>query len=142
VARQSSSAELRIVAAIAGSLLSAPAPGLLVERMDALGIDFGVVYPTRCLAANSLPTEAELRRAACRACNTPRLSSTVGHRRRCPSTLTRSAWTIPSTTTRCGRGGWTCVWRSPIQTEQLRQLIAARGYPALQAKTDEAIAAL
>src|SRR5205814_8162382 len=44
-------------------------PGLMVERMDELGIDFSVICPTRCLAANSLPEE-ELRRALCRAYNT------------------------------------------------------------------------
>ena len=48
---------------------SAMLPGLMVERMDELGIDFGVIYPTRCLAANSL-AEDELRRALCRAYNT------------------------------------------------------------------------
>ena len=32
---------------------SAMLPALLVERMGELGIDYGVVYPTRCLAATS-----------------------------------------------------------------------------------------
>src|SRR5947209_3514783 len=43
-------------------------PGLLVERMDDLGIDFSVLYPTRCLGANTIQ-EAELRRALCRTYN-------------------------------------------------------------------------
>ena len=43
-------------------------PGLLVERMDEMGIDYAVVYPTRCLGANSVQQE-DLRRALCRAYN-------------------------------------------------------------------------
>jgi predicted TIM-barrel fold metal-dependent hydrolase len=43
-------------------------PGLLVDRMDELGIDFAVIYPTRCLAGNTIQ-EAELRRVVCRAYN-------------------------------------------------------------------------
>ena len=48
---------------------SAMLPALLVERMAELGIDYGVVYPTRCLGANNIP-RAELRQAVCRAYNT------------------------------------------------------------------------
>ena len=44
-------------------------PALLVERMAELGIDYGVIYPTRCLGANSV-AEDELRQAVCRAYNT------------------------------------------------------------------------
>ena len=43
-------------------------PGLLAERMEELGIDYGVIYPTRCLAANTMARE-DLRRALCRAYN-------------------------------------------------------------------------
>jgi predicted TIM-barrel fold metal-dependent hydrolase len=48
---------------------SAMLPALLVERMGELGIDFGVVYPTRCLGANNIPRD-DLRQAVCRAYNT------------------------------------------------------------------------
>ncbi|MBV8084873.1 MAG: amidohydrolase family protein, partial [Chloroflexi bacterium] len=47
---------------------SAMLPGLLAERMDDMGIDFAVLYPTRCLGANSIQ-EPELRQAMCRAYN-------------------------------------------------------------------------
>ncbi len=47
---------------------SAMLPGLLSERMDELGIDFSVIYPTRCLGANTM-SQADLRRALCRAYN-------------------------------------------------------------------------
>ena len=48
---------------------SAMLPALLVERMGDLGIDYGVVYPTRCLGANNI-ARTELRQAVCRAYNT------------------------------------------------------------------------
>jgi predicted TIM-barrel fold metal-dependent hydrolase len=60
---------------------TAMVPGLMVERMDELGIDFGVVYPTRCLAANSLPQD-DLRRALCRAYNTMVADVFAPHARR------------------------------------------------------------
>jgi predicted TIM-barrel fold metal-dependent hydrolase len=43
-------------------------PGYLVERMDELGLDFAIIYPTRCLTGNSLPQE-DMRRVVCRAYN-------------------------------------------------------------------------
>jgi predicted TIM-barrel fold metal-dependent hydrolase len=43
-------------------------PGLLVERMDELGIDYGVIYPTRCLGGNTIQQE-EMRRVVCRGYN-------------------------------------------------------------------------
>ena len=43
-------------------------PGLLVERMDELGLDYAVIYPTRCLGGNTIQ-EAELRQVVCRAYN-------------------------------------------------------------------------
>ena len=48
---------------------SAMLPALLVERMADLGIDYGVIYPTRCLGANSI-AEDEMRQVVCRAYNT------------------------------------------------------------------------
>jgi predicted TIM-barrel fold metal-dependent hydrolase len=48
---------------------SAMLPALLVERMGELGIDYGVVYPTRCLGANNIAQD-ELRQAVCRGYNT------------------------------------------------------------------------
>src|SRR5439155_15391951 len=48
---------------------SASLPGLLHRRMDELGIDFAVLYPTQGLAILLQP-DAELRRVACRALNT------------------------------------------------------------------------
>ena len=48
---------------------SAMLPGLLVERMGELGIDYGVVYPTRCLGGNNIAQD-DLRQAVCRAYNT------------------------------------------------------------------------
>ena len=47
---------------------SAMLPGLLVDRMDAMGVDYAVMYPTRCLGANNMPQE-DMRRALCRAYN-------------------------------------------------------------------------
>lgn len=43
-------------------------PGLLESRMDELGLDYAIIYPTRCLTGNSLPQE-DMRRAVCRAYN-------------------------------------------------------------------------
>jgi predicted TIM-barrel fold metal-dependent hydrolase len=48
---------------------SAMLPALLVERMGELGIDYGVVYPTRCLGANNIAQD-DMRQAVCRAYNT------------------------------------------------------------------------
>jgi predicted TIM-barrel fold metal-dependent hydrolase len=59
---------------------SAMLPALLVERMGELGIDYGVVYPTRCLGANNIPN-AELRQAVCRAYNTMVADVFAEHRR-------------------------------------------------------------
>ncbi|MFN0091624.1 MAG: amidohydrolase family protein [Acidimicrobiales bacterium] len=44
-------------------------PGLLYERLDELGIDFSVLYPTHGLAVVQLPDPA-MRQATCRAFNT------------------------------------------------------------------------
>lgn len=43
-------------------------PALLVERMDELGLDFAVIYPTRCLNGNTIQ-QAEMRQVVCRAYN-------------------------------------------------------------------------
>lgn len=43
-------------------------PALLVERLEEIGLDFCVLYPTRFLGANSIVHE-DLRRAVCRAYN-------------------------------------------------------------------------
>jgi predicted TIM-barrel fold metal-dependent hydrolase len=43
-------------------------PGLFVDRMSDLGIDYGVIYPTRYLLASHV-VEDDLRRAMCRAYN-------------------------------------------------------------------------
>jgi predicted TIM-barrel fold metal-dependent hydrolase len=43
-------------------------PGLLVDRMDELGIDYAIIYPTHCLTGNSIQQE-DMRRAVCRAYN-------------------------------------------------------------------------
>ncbi|MDH4148201.1 MAG: amidohydrolase family protein [Acidimicrobiia bacterium] len=43
-------------------------PAFLYERLDELGIDFSVLYPTHGLALPALP-DAEMRRATCRAFN-------------------------------------------------------------------------
>ena len=43
-------------------------PGYLVERMEEIGLDFAIIYPTRCLTGNSLPQE-DMRRVVCRAYN-------------------------------------------------------------------------
>jgi predicted TIM-barrel fold metal-dependent hydrolase len=43
-------------------------PGYLVERMDDLGMDYSIIYPTRCLTGNSIPQE-DMRRVVCRAYN-------------------------------------------------------------------------
>ncbi len=48
---------------------SAMLPGLMASRMDELGLDFCVMYPTRCLGANNI-AQADLRQAVCRAYNT------------------------------------------------------------------------
>jgi predicted TIM-barrel fold metal-dependent hydrolase len=47
---------------------TAQLPRLLYERLDDLGIDFAVLYPSRTLTTTALK-DAELRRAACRALN-------------------------------------------------------------------------
>jgi predicted TIM-barrel fold metal-dependent hydrolase len=47
---------------------TATLPGLLYERLDELGIDFAVLYPTLGLAAMAIDDD-ELRRALARACN-------------------------------------------------------------------------
>ena len=49
--------------------VTASIPRLLYERLDELGIDFSVVYPTRSVWVERIPDE-ELRRVACRATNT------------------------------------------------------------------------
>ena len=43
-------------------------PRLLYERLDELGIDFAVLYPSRGLTTTAIP-DAELRQVACRALN-------------------------------------------------------------------------
>ncbi len=43
-------------------------PGLLTERMDDLGLDFAIIYPTRCLGANNIQQD-EMRQVVCRAYN-------------------------------------------------------------------------
>jgi predicted TIM-barrel fold metal-dependent hydrolase len=43
-------------------------PALQEERMDELGIDYSIIYPTRLLTGNSIPQD-ETRRAVCRAYN-------------------------------------------------------------------------
>ncbi|MBY0401854.1 hypothetical protein K2X89_16295, partial [Myxococcota bacterium] len=60
---------------------TATMPGLLESRMDELGIDFGVVYPTLALGFPSIQND-ELRLAACRAINAYRAELYAGHRRR------------------------------------------------------------
>jgi predicted TIM-barrel fold metal-dependent hydrolase len=47
---------------------TATLPSLLYERMDEIGLDFAVLYPSVTLLAPDYPDE-ELRRAACRAAN-------------------------------------------------------------------------
>jgi predicted TIM-barrel fold metal-dependent hydrolase len=59
---------------------SAMLPALLVERMGDLGIDFGVVYPTRCLGGNNIAQD-DLRQAVCRAYNTMVADVFHGHAR-------------------------------------------------------------
>jgi predicted TIM-barrel fold metal-dependent hydrolase len=44
-------------------------PGLLIERLGELGIDFAVLYPSEGLAANRIEGDDDLRRIACRAVN-------------------------------------------------------------------------
>ena len=44
-------------------------PKLLYERMDELGIDFGVIYPTGGALFAPFLRDDEIRRAACRAFN-------------------------------------------------------------------------
>ena len=44
-------------------------PGLLYERLDDMGIDFAIMYPTSCIGVVSIRDE-EVRRGACRAFNT------------------------------------------------------------------------
>lgn len=44
-------------------------PGLLYERLDELGIDFGLIYPSIGLGLHRIP-DREVRRATCRAFNT------------------------------------------------------------------------
>ncbi len=48
---------------------TAAAPRLLAQRLDELGTDFAVLYPSQGLAAAAID-DAELRRVACRAYNT------------------------------------------------------------------------
>ena len=43
-------------------------PDLLYHRMDELGIDYSIIYPTRLLTGNSIPQE-DTRKAVCRAYN-------------------------------------------------------------------------
>lgn len=43
-------------------------PALQEKRMDELGIDYSIIYPTRLLTGNSIPQD-ETRRAVCRAYN-------------------------------------------------------------------------
>jgi predicted TIM-barrel fold metal-dependent hydrolase len=43
-------------------------PGLLTERMDELGMDYAIIYPTRCLGVNGIQQD-EMRRVMCRAYN-------------------------------------------------------------------------
>ena len=50
-------------------LATAMMPRLLYERLDELGIDFSVLYPTAGLGMHHLP-DAEMRQATCRAYNT------------------------------------------------------------------------
>jgi predicted TIM-barrel fold metal-dependent hydrolase len=49
-------------------IASCTAPGLLAHRMEALGLDFAILYPSLGLALATLP-EAELRRVGVRALN-------------------------------------------------------------------------
>ncbi|MFO0691578.1 MAG: amidohydrolase family protein [Myxococcota bacterium] len=60
---------------------TATIPGLLESRMDELGIDFGVVYPTLALGFPSIQND-ELRLAACRALNAYHADLYAEHRRR------------------------------------------------------------
>ncbi|MEZ4333780.1 MAG: amidohydrolase family protein [Myxococcota bacterium] len=60
---------------------TATVPGLLESRMDELGIDFGVVYPTLALGFPSIQND-ELRLAACRAINAYHADLYAEHRRR------------------------------------------------------------
>ena len=50
-------------------IASVTAPGLLAKRLDELGVDFAVLYPSLGLAITTLPDE-ELRRGVSRALNT------------------------------------------------------------------------
>jgi predicted TIM-barrel fold metal-dependent hydrolase len=56
-------------------------PGLMAARMDELGLDYGIVYPTRCLGANTIAQD-DLRQALCRAYNTMVADVFADHRAR------------------------------------------------------------
>ena len=49
---------------------TASLPRLLYERMDELGLDFTVLYPSNTMSFMSLPDAGELRQVLCRAANT------------------------------------------------------------------------
>jgi len=60
---------------------TATLPRLLESRLDELGIDFTVIYPTLCLGFPSIQND-ELRPAACRALNTYHAELYAEHHRR------------------------------------------------------------
>src|SRR5207253_486241 len=85
-------------------------PRLMYERLDDLGIDFSVVYPTAGLSYHRMQ-DTRLRRAICRtASSRPPSSPCTRPTRRsrrssspCGSSATRSSWSADSCAARCRR---------------------------------------
>ncbi len=65
----------------ADDLAAAVVPDLLAARLDELGFDYVVLYPSAGLSQVTLPHD-ELRRIACRACNVMNAELTAAHRDR------------------------------------------------------------
>ncbi len=61
---------------VADDLATVMAPKLLAERMDEIGLDFTVLYPTLGLGLPTIPDD-DLRRLACRALNTMNAEATA-----------------------------------------------------------------
>ena len=70
----------------ARDLATVMAPRLLAERLDEIGLDYAILYPTLGLALPTIPDD-EMRRLACRAVNTMNAELT----RACSDRLTAAA---------------------------------------------------
>jgi hypothetical protein len=105
-------------------LATASFPDLLYRRLDQLGIDFTVLFPTIGINPQGY-FDAEVRRACCRGLNDYYADHWMGHPDRMtpvaviPMTTPEEASTASTTTTRCGRSAASWAW-CPRSTAPVR----------------------